>query len=174
MKKFSKISAVVLIVSLAVLMCGCGKTSMDSQIGSNNIMDKEETNPLPFSSAKWGMTENELKELLGEPEKDADNPIYGHALVYKETELEGYKGHPYYYFQDGKLTRVFFMIDQYDEKLTNHFFALFEEKYGEPAYSDNQGNKRWETKTAMYTVMGAQSFGGFTNIVYMDPGLQAE
>lgn len=128
-------------------------------------------NPIPFCSANWETTQNELKKMLGTPEKEYDNEYYGHILLYSNVELYGFKGDTKYGFENGKLTRVFFTVNEYDETMIEFFENMFTEKYGEPAYQDNYGNKRWETDTCFYTISSMTFSGGIVDITYISPYL---
>ena len=124
--------------------------------------------PIPFSSADWETSEEQLKELHGKPDEEYDNDIYGHILSYNNMENDGYKGTAKFCFEKGKLTGAMFFIEGYDESIVKHFRDIYQTKYGDPDYNEN-GLVRWDTENASYGANGGGLLGDMIRIDYMSP-----
>lgn len=127
--------------------------------------------PIPFSTVNWETSKEELVSLLGNPDDEGDNEFYGHMMWYNDVQYEGYTGIAKYGIENGKVTRVFFAIDGYDENTVKYFEDLFTTKYGEPNYKDDYGNKRWDMEYVSCAISSSKLRGGLVNILFMSPVL---
>lgn len=182
-KKAPKITIMVsvCIAGLAILF-GClilfknnRAISENGSIADNGLFDfldsDRSAHPIPFSDANWSTSAEDLVEMLGQPDEEYDNEYYGHGYVYKNVKNDGYTGEAKYFYENGSLTRVFFMIDGYDTSAIAHFKQLFADQYGSPTYTDEYQNERWDTEVASYGVSSSRVLGGFVDIAYFAPSV---
>jgi predicted nucleic acid-binding Zn ribbon protein len=160
------IVAVVILIVIAIVI-----VVIKTGNGNVNLPFVEKETPIPFIDVEWGVDQATVEEIMGEPDEEGENEDYGHVIGYDGIEYDGYTGNAYFYFQDEGLNRVFFRVEELDTDMYDHFYNMYQEKYGEPNYTNSMG-ARWDESIGSYAISMWGLFGeGFVECIYMSPEL---
>lgn len=120
--------------------------------------------PIPFCDFKWGDSPEKVIDKMGNNYEELTSNEDTYRLDYKNKSYDGYKGYyAFYFLDDDGLYRAEFREDEYDEDAYNHFYDVFEKKYGKPDYVIGAG-ARWNVRGGVVYVMGVDLFGGYTTV----------
>lgn len=155
-----------IIIGIIIVVLAIGSFILNSTL--------QNAKPIPFSGANWGATQEEIIKMCGVADDEYDNEFYGHILAYNDVKNENYVGIAKYCFENGELTRVLYEIEKYDESIVRYFEEKYRDKYQEPSYSDEYGNKRWDEKNASYGITASPLYGGYVQLLYLSPALRQE
>lgn len=128
-----------------------------------------EAKPIPFSTANWESTKEDVKKIMGkEPDSEYDTDSGDHVLQYDSMEYEGYSGLVRYCFEGETLSQVLFVMESFDADAYKHFNDQFTTKYGEPGF-ENEFGKVWYRNNANFGVTGYSMFGGSIIVTFHKP-----